>query len=84
MGKDLFKGVAVAVLIIEIAFLKNVLNDAVARNVDDLHILGNSSGTLHVMLLGVEENVVSLVACGGIDLNKMILKGADQDQIPFF
>ena len=84
MGEDLLEGVPIAALIIEITFSENILNDRVPRNVDDLHVRGNSPRAFDLVFFDIKQNVESFVPCGGIDLNKMILQGADQDQIAFF
>ena len=84
MREDLFKGVTVAVLAVEIAFAKNVLDDAVAREVNDLHMLGDPGSAFHTVLLYVKEDIISLVSGGRVYLDKVILQGADEDKIAFF
>lgn len=84
MREQLLKGLAVAVLVIQIALFENVLDDAVACKIYDLHIGRDPVHALDTVLVGVEKHVVPFVFRGSVYLDKMILKGSDQYQIALF
>ena len=84
MREYLFKGVAVTALMVQIALVKNILDYTVSREIYDLNIIGKKLYAVYVMIFCVEKDIVAFISCRRVDLNEMILKRADQNEIPRF
>ena len=82
MSKNRQKDLVRAIAAIKITTTENILGNAISFNVDNFHALGQKCDRFHAMTLTVKEYVLALIARGRIDLDKMILKGTDQDKIP--
>ena len=84
VGGQSGKGLLVADPMVKFAFAKDLHGNGILLQMNDLLLRRDPIYTLYPMVDSIEQNVVALVSGYRVYLNKVILSGADQNEIPFF